>query len=139
MNAPSILKELYRRYAEENLEAVVELCDDRFCYSIMPENNDAVSYTGVYRGVEALLARQRKTLAEFTYDRFEIVDIFGTDHKAAARVAVKLTSKVTGASFEGELCHIVTVRHGKVQEIHEFFDTEQMARVAQPPEPRPER
>ena len=128
MDAPDILRELYRRYGDGDLDGVAALCHDDLTL-VASECNGALRYTGRYEGVAAMLARQTEAFAEFHYERFEPLEVFGTGDRAAARVAITLAPRNGALKIEVELAHIVSVRDDKVAELHEFFDTDLVRRA----------
>ncbi len=127
MDAPDLLLEIYRRHGSRDLESMADLCDPDFRL-VCNAGNDRAPFAGVYQGREALIARQAEAFDLLEYERFEVVEIFGTPDKAAARVAVRFRSKETDRVVDGELGHFVSVRDGKIVEFHEFFDTDLFAR-----------
>lgn len=128
MDAPDVLRELYRKYGQGDLDGVAALCHDDFTL-IASEGNGLLRYTGRFEGVSAMLARQTKAFEEFRYERFEPLEVFGTGDKAAARVAITLVPRDREVKIDVELAHIVSMRDGKVAELHEFFDTDLVRRT----------
>lgn len=128
MDAPEVLREIYRRFTTGDFDGVEALCQPDCCFTVMP-GNDHNRFAGVFQSPSEMMTRQKSIMADFVYDRFEPVDIFGSADKAAARVAVTLTSNRTGETIEAELAHLISLRDGKVAAYYEYYDTERFVRA----------
>lgn len=128
MSAEELLREIYARYAKGDLDGAFALCHDDVELVVNPTNTQA-RFMGVFKGVDAFRDRQIRVLSAFSYDRFEPVEIFGTDDKAVSRIAVRVTAFATESTFESEIVHIVTARDGKIAEVREYADTDLFERT----------
>lgn len=128
MSPENLLRDVYARYAEGDLDGALALCHEDVAFIMNPTNTHA-HFMGVFKRVDAFRNRQIQVVSSFDYDSFEPIEIFGTDDKAVSRVAVRLTAKETGITVESEIVHIITARDGKISEVREYADTELLERA----------
>ena len=124
-----ILREVYARYIEGNLDKVLALmADDVVMKSVGAPNR--IDHAGEWHGLEGVRGFIAAIAEHWTFEKIEMLEMIAqNDTRFVVRTAVTGVSTRTGARVNVERVDFVTMANGKCKSYEETFDTSPLERA----------
>ncbi len=116
----NLVQEVYERFRKGD-ESFLESFSDDITFELPEMEN--VPYAGTHNGIQAvkeffaLLAEVEENLAH------NPTDFIANGDKVVVLGNYKWRVKATNKEYDGDFCHVMTLRDGKIASFKEFIDT----------------
>jgi len=130
--AKTIVADIFKAYADRNIEGVLERCSDDVCFHwrAQPEH---LAFAGTCQSKSEFLNRLQKLDENFVFQNYSPAMILADGNHVASLADITIERKSDGTSLSLQAGQFWTIRDGKVTDLIEFYDTAQMAEwLAQP-------
>ena len=116
------IADCYAAYAARDIEGTMALFADNVCFD-WPTSPDQARWSGCSEGRDAMIERLGSLASQFDFLDVQLIDLIVDGDKAAARVAMTLRNKNTGAEFTNQSGHFWRFENDKCVELTEYYDT----------------
>ena len=128
-NNLEIMKQAYTAFGDGAIEAVVGLMDPDIEWN--EAEHSLWHQPGGHHGPGEVLSNVFARIGD-DFDVFEVVP--ETFHDAGEKIVVegryRATAKATGEPLDAQVCHVWTIRNGRIVAFQQYVDTWQLARVS---------
>jgi ketosteroid isomerase-like protein len=116
------IEECYSAYASRDFEGTMAPFADNVCFE-WPASPDQAKWSGCCEGREAMINQLGRLANQFDFLDVQLIDLIVDGSKAAARVAMKLRNRNTGAEFTNQSGHFWRFENDKCVELIEYYDS----------------
>ncbi|RWL49849.1 MULTISPECIES: nuclear transport factor 2 family protein [unclassified Mesorhizobium] len=128
MRAVEIVSNLYKAYADRDIEGALARCAEDVVFRWIADPRQS-RHAGTAHGKQEFLSRLLALDHDFEYRHFVPVEIIDGGDKVAAQVEIHMTRRATGQEFVMRTANFWTVRDGEIIEMVEYYDTALAASV----------
>jgi ketosteroid isomerase-like protein len=114
--------EIVRRMAEAFNSGGLDAARRYYHPEIEWHEDPSFPESGVYRGVEAVIAYNQQFLSEFEAIRYEGEPVASAGEHVVSNMRIAGSGKISGAGFELSAWWAFTVRDGKVVRVYAYLD-----------------
>jgi ketosteroid isomerase-like protein len=125
-----VLRDLYARYKEIGIEAVIPHCDENIVWR-SPGASNRIETAGEWYGHDGAREYFEALRLNWTLTSMHLQEVLSADdHSFVARLLVSAASNATGKSVSLEKVDLITMRDGKITSYAEVFDTAPLERAS---------
>lgn len=125
MPTSDIVSEIYKAWRAQDLDRAVWFFADDFCHTIhIPQNIHPLG--GVREGKQAAVERLQHIMGQFEFLAYDVDNLMGKGLHAAAEVQIHYRHKLTSLDLKTTIAHFWTLRQGRVVNLTEYHDLEQI-------------
>lgn len=128
MRAVEIVSNLYKAYADRDIEGALAQCSEDVVFRWIADPRQS-RHAGTAHGKQEFLSRLLGLHDDFEYRHFAPVDIIDGGDRVAAQVEIHMTCRATGEKFVMRTANFWTVHDGQIIEMVEYYDTALAASV----------
>ncbi|TIR14621.1 MAG: nuclear transport factor 2 family protein [Mesorhizobium sp.] len=128
MRAVEIVSNLYKAYADRDIEGALAQCAEDVVFRWIADPRQS-RHAGTAHGKQEFLSRLLALDDDFEYRHFVPVEIIDGGDKVAAQVEIHMTRRTTGEELIMRTANFWTVRDGEIIEMVEYYDTALAASV----------
>ncbi|MEM7359071.1 MAG: nuclear transport factor 2 family protein [Pseudomonadota bacterium] len=122
MTIQETIDQIYQDYEKREFEKVMSALPDNFRFH-WPASPSVSKYSGHYSSKQQLLEQLELLAEDFTFNSYSATNILIDGNKAAAEVALNLTSNETGETFDATLAHFWRFENGIPVKLVEYMDS----------------
>jgi uncharacterized protein len=125
-----LMQEIFSELSNGNAEPFREAMAEDFCWTIIGNT----PWSGTYRGKQAVLGELMAPLFAQFADRYtnSADRLIAEDDYVVVECRGRVTTKA-GTPYNNSYCYVCRLRDGKLRELTEYCDTEQISTVLAPP------
>lgn len=116
-----ITQQLFTAFGDANIPAILDLLDDEVVIEFYGPSH--IPYAGTYRGRTEARRFFETVLASVEIRRFDPQEFLSDRDKVVVTGQLNLVAKTTGAAFESDFVHVITMRAGKWVRFRDFMNT----------------